>query len=484
LVKFIGFPRCAIGAAAIFVLLGGCSKQVVRSGTDCFPKEAAKWLATKGEPDAFAGRKEPTGTVTFYVDQSGSMAGYLNGGNESEKPFQDLIVSVPTMFSAASSPVRYRSFASELHSLGKDARDRLSQADYYTCQRRSDTQCDNANTRLDKVFEDIASQGEELALVLTDLWFSDPASVTTGLVPLAGPLKAILASGRAVGVFGIPAPFSGTIFDLPGGQRTNFTGKRPLMLLAIGSNARVLDFREKLKRAAPQSISRDMQSGAIRQAIFTVEPASGIEPSDRPLALGNDPRVQSAVVLASIPGVRIQQFRVGLKGARRPSAAGIRSPSWQGPDKSKFFEGAVWEGPLRSRTLVWERRNDQCAKSDWRGPSRSNSGWKMADVSGQMTYQLDPALLLKELRKPGLYLVTGEVARTSLNSPSNAATQWLRDWSFSSGEQFGAAPREGKFFKTLNLSEFSRLLEGALADAAERNPGPITGFTYVVEVAD
>ncbi|MEI9852289.1 MAG: hypothetical protein WDN24_17145 [Sphingomonas sp.] len=67
----------------------------------------------------------------------------------------------------------------------------------------------------------------------------------------------------------------------------------------------------------------------------------------------------------------------------------------------------------------------------------------------------------------------------------NPATAWFRDWSFSTADGAAAGRTgNGAFFRTLNLAEFARLLENALADAAEHNPGPITGFTFAVEVAD
>ncbi len=39
-------------------------------------------------------------------------------------------------------------------------------------------------------------------------------------------------------------------------------------------------------------------------------------------------------------------------------------------------------------------------------------------------------------------------------------------------------------FPTLNLSEFGRIMETALATAAERRNKPIVGFTFMVKVDD
>lgn len=470
---------------AAAVTLSACpAKTPVGTGMACFPKEAARWLASGAPQDEFAGRKDETGQVTVYVDASGSMVGYVDGATEAERPLHDLLGSLENMFPAGGSPLAYKTFGSRIRPVEAGKHQQILAPGFFSCRGRAAADCDNKETRLDLVMREVEAQKGGLALVITDMWFADPASVTSGLVPLADPVENILADGRTIGVYGIPAPFAGTIYDLPGGASAKFTGKRPLILLAIGSKDRVRGFAQQLARSPSAFLAQGMSSGAIHQALFTLDPSSDVARSSDPLSAGNDPRVRRATVLEAIANVRVEQFRLERSGALRAPKQPTNLPEWRGPNPEAFLDKAVWEGPLATRSLVWQRLGKRCVPTDWSSPVKFSGGWEAGQQGGQSRHQLDPASFAATFRRPGVYLVTGEVARTSLSQP-NSATAWLRDWSFSTVQGTGQSAAEGApFYKTLNLGEFSRLLENALADAAERNPGPITGFTYVVEVAD
>jgi hypothetical protein len=473
--------RTIVFGSALFVVAGCSQPATIVSGRDCFPTEAARWMATSRVDDAFAGRTATKGPVTVYVDASGSMVGYVNGATEVERPFQDLISTLPDLYAGTGSPVAFKTFGTRIVDIGADQRDSLLKADLYACRGVEVAKCDNRETRLDLVLRDIDAQKDGLALVLTDMWFADPTSQTSGLVPLSGPLEKILSSGRAVGVYGISTPFSGTIYDLPGGGQTSFTGRRPLVLLAIGSNARVKEFQTNFKRSPSQSISLELANGDIHQSIFTLDPSLQDGRPDEPLSSSRDPRVRLRTVLEAVRGVRIQQFEIRRSEAIDPRAKGGADPSWTGPDDKDFIDNAVWRGPLRTRVRIWESRGGTCGKVNWIGPTGGEAGWSSGG-SGQRTYTLDPLVLTKDLPRSGTYMITGEVARVSLDE-QNASTAWMRDWSFAPLQQSGLTA-DGGFYRTLNLAEFSRLMENALAKAAESNPGPITGFTYVVRIKD
>jgi hypothetical protein len=451
------------------------------SGKDCFPAEARRWLSGDQPHDEFAGRRLKGGPLTVYVDASGSMAGYIAGATETERPLHDLISTIPELVPAGSSTA-FKTFGTRIRDLPAGRQAEVLSSDFYRCRGRTGAECDNGETRLDLVMKDIERRKDDLALVVTDMWFADPANPTSGLVPLAAPLQAILASGRSIAVLGIPAPFSGKMYDLPGGGSAEFIGKRPLILLAIGSSERVGQLQQQLKRSSSAYLAAGMASGAIKQALFTLDPSAGIPREPAPLKAGTDRRVRRANVLNAMQGVRIQQFELDRSQARHGDPAGTL-PAWQGPAGESFLPHAVWQGPLASRSLVWTRRSKTCAAADWPKPTLTQVGWTADVAQGQKQYRLDPATFGEQFRRPGVYLVTGEVARVSLTQP-NPATQWLREWSFSALDPDGRAAAGGAFHRTLNLSEFARLLENSLAGAAEQKPGPITGFTFVVRVKD
>ncbi|HEY1605756.1 MAG TPA: hypothetical protein VGF77_09180 [Allosphingosinicella sp.] len=470
--------------ALIGCLTASCSRTAsTASGKDCFPPEANRWLSTNQVDDEFAGRRLKGGPLTVYLDASGSMAGYIAGASETERPLHDLIATMPELVPAGSAAPVFKTFGTRIRDLPAGGQAEVLSESFYQCRGRASADCDNSETRLDLVLKQIEGRKDDLAIVITDMWFADPGNPASGLVPLAAPLKGILASGRSIAVFGIPAPFSGKIYDLPGGGSVSFTGRRPLILLAVGSGDRVGQFGQQLNRSSSSYLARGMTTGAIKQALFTLDPSAGIAREPSPLAPGNDRRVRRATVLNAIEGVRIQQFAIERSEPDRGHNATATLPSWTGPAASSFLPHAVWQGPLASRSLVWQRLGDRCTTRDWSKPTRTQTGWTDGGPAGQKHYLLDPTSFAEQFRLTGTYLVTGEVARVSLTQP-NPATQWLRDWSFSPLDPGGRAMTDGSFYRTLNLSEFDRLLENSLAAAAEEKPGPITGFTFVVKVKE
>jgi hypothetical protein len=470
--------------ALAFVLSGAGCGTTPRTGPwqDCFPAKASRWLSSESQTSEFSGQEDSRGPATIYVDSSGSMAGYVNGQSDTARVLNDLLATLPAQLSTRSTEVELKAFGSRIRSLTNVDRQRLASPAFFRCGGNV-ADCDNRDTRLDLVMREIEGRRDRLAVVITDMWFSDPASVTTGLVPLAEPLKNILADGRAIGVYGIRAPFDGMIYDLPSGESSQFSGDKPLMILVIGSNERVRRWGEQMRRSPSEFLARGFTDGSIRQAIFTLDPSLGVARSPEPLTTGTDRRVHRAQVLNAIQGVRVEQFRVNRSNAMRSSARPASLPQWEGPNDAAFVPHAVWRGPLATHLIVWRREYAQCRPGDWGAPSRRDFGWRIANGSGRV-FALNPAEFVSQFRRPGTYLVTAEVARTSLNVP-NEATAWLRDWSFSAGQPRELSDAAGRpLFRTLNLSEFSRLLEDSLAEAAERRPGPITGFTFVISVED
>ncbi|MEI9852288.1 MAG: hypothetical protein WDN24_17140 [Sphingomonas sp.] len=145
--------------------------------------------------DAFAGRQDKGGPVTVYIDSSGSMAGYLAGATEAERPLHDLIATIPDLFPPGSGAIAYKAFGSRIRDVGADHRTDLLNSSFFTCRKPGAPECDNTETRLDIVMREIEGHKDDFALVVTDMWFADPGSETSGLVPLASPLEHILESG-------------------------------------------------------------------------------------------------------------------------------------------------------------------------------------------------------------------------------------------------------------------------------------------------
>jgi hypothetical protein len=202
---------CVLIAAPL--LSFGCSDEGRKgSGLDCFPQEAARWLAAAGPVDRFAGRQDPSGPVTVYLDGSGSMAGYVRGATSTERPFHDLVGTLPDMLDSQATRVDFRLFGSHIREIPAEERRKMLDPGFFSCRGVAPADCDNTETRLDLVLKEVAGREGDLAVVVTDMWYADPGNVTSGLAPLAQPLTSILADGRTIAVLGIPSPFDGMVY--------------------------------------------------------------------------------------------------------------------------------------------------------------------------------------------------------------------------------------------------------------------------------
>lgn len=472
--------RFAMGM--IGLALSGCGDSpAVSDPSACFPVDARAWLsrdtAPSGKTDPVV---RPAAAATIYVDRSGSMGGYIAGATGTERPLQDLISVLPAMLERSGTKSGYAAFGTRIAPQPTSARNTLILRDFYTC--KTPENCDNQESRFDLVFEDIRRKPADMALVVSDLWFVNSQVQTSALTDLAGPVGAILADGRAIAVYGIPARFAGQIYDLPNESGPlPFEGRHPLFLIAVGTDAQIDQLHESLKRSPSPYLANGVADGTIKRTVFTLNPRTASVPAPEPLT-GNDPAITRTPVIGSLPGVRIQQLEIA-KGTALRTPPGAKGMSWTGPSPTAFRPDTVWAGEMEGRTRVWERRGDKCTPADWI-EGRSIPGlWRPA-TPGELRFTLDPRAIATGLARPGTYLVTGEVHRTSLLTPGPASA-WMREWSFSPQQNpLGRSAGGSAFFPTLHLSEVARLMENALADASRRKPGPIAGFGTVIRMRD
>jgi len=449
-----------------------------RNPLDCFPAEARPWIHREAAERAAPARRAAPGrraeTARIYVDRSGSMVGYLRSERESERPFEELILNLPAMLNRQGLASKYRAFGVDFLDLDTDDRNQLATRGFYS----------SPNSHLDDVFEAIAAERGRPALVISDLWMSHPSEPNSALGSLNEPLTRILADGRSIAVYGIAAPFNGVIDDMPSGEpAVRFTGAHPLFLVAVGTDEQLAALDEALFNAPTPHLAGAMANGQVRRTLFSPTPALAVAASADPFGAVDHPALQRIPVI-EVPGSRIQQFRLDRGAALR--MVGNRdgsSPTWSGPRAEGFARGSVWQGTFRTRTRVWQRRGDSCTAEDWLdGPRLPDSFWTQRGDSH--SFMLRPDALAAELPEEGIYLIAGELIRTSLVR-RGAAVTWMYDWSFGAGTSPNLTlPDNRPLFRTLYLSEFARLLEVALADAAARRPAPVQGFAVVVRLED
>ena len=452
-------------------------------GLACFPKDAARWIYVSDDVAGTAHLTAASGQATIYVDHSGSMVGYIRGSTEVEKPFQDLIGSLPATLKASGVSSEYRAFGKTLSEPIADGATSIQQPSFFYCGKPDKRDCDTSESHLDVVLRTVASKKDEMALVLSDLWLSNSDIQTTGLIAFQEPLTDILADGRVVAVYGIPAPFDGQIYDLPGapGGIRYPQGRHPLYLIVVGTKHQVVTFGEQFARSGSRSIAEGIAAGRIRRSLFTVDPGPEDGREKSPMIPGRHPRLMP-VTFEPANGAVVQQFT--LKPGLPPPPGGTQPvmPSWTGPQEAAFLTDAVWEGPVTPRTRIWFRKDNDCKPTSWREASQLQEGWSALDGGGKMTLALDPARLAPRLTRAGVYMLSGELKRTSVIQPNNA-TKWMRepDWNVLP-EGVAALGGHPATYPTLNLSEMARLMENALKTAAERKDSAVVGFSILVKV--
>jgi hypothetical protein len=454
----------------------------VPSPFNCFPEASRRWIAASEVASSGQDQSQHSG-ATIFVDGSGSMAGFLRGGRPGERPFESLLSDAPGSIGHVRGQISYQRFGAEPHPVEGADIDALVRPSTYACR-----DCDNQESRLDLVFQAISElPADHLAIVLTDLWMT--TADLAGSAALNAPIQSMLASGRAISIYGFDAPYQGEVYDLPSGRRGINATRRPLYLIAIGRPAQLEALQESLVDSSSPYIHDAFANGDVRRALFSTEPEAATAANARPFNLRGAPALHNQVVLEAGPrtrGLTMQQLRLSRSTARRsPAGQGGRTaaPSWTGPTSDALLDGAVWQGPLEGRTRIWRltREGSTCRPDDWEELRSSTSGWLDAGGRFDRTYELDVRAMASQLN-PGTYLVVGEVLRTDLDRP-NPATDWMREWSFSPANEADMLASSPALFPTLNLAETARLLENALRQVDD-DATPVSGFSVIIKVTN
>jgi hypothetical protein len=349
---------------------------------------------------------------------------------------------------------------------------RLQTPQGYFCPTERAT-CDAQESHVDQALARAAeAKGDALSVIVSDLWLTNSEVLTTGGVALSRPLTDILASGRGVAVYGFESPYAGRVYDLPSGTTGPSAPRRYLFVMAIGSPARLDAFHAAMLRAPSATIARDVGSSTAHYSLFTTEPVKQAVAGTQAFAIANGGPLIKAAFLTVRQGVRIPQFKLDRAQALR-IGNDSGSVAWAGVSATEMRPGAVWKGPTQGVTSVFRMTGSKCLPhaGDWRSEGRNDDGWH-GDA-----YSLNPSALATLPR--GSYLLVGNLRRTGLESP-NQATQWMRDWSFDASGERAALKRST--VPTLNLAETARLMENALAQAAEKRPTDIGGFAAAVQI--
>ncbi len=487
--RFTRNKKRLLTTAALATLVASCGDGGSgKLGISCFPDETQRWIwqASENEGDRNPAMSEPikAETSTIYVDRSASMLGYLRGADNDNRPFQILAGNLPVVArTAGATKVQYRGFGVNISEPMTDAAATFQDPATYRCAGGS-ASCESKESHLDKVLAMVAEKPEELAIVISDLWYDNSMDSMGGPTALQEPLTRILQSGRAVAIYGIEAPFDGTIYDIPAGgtaeTSVSHKGTHPLFLLAIGTKNDVLEFDLQLERSGARTIREGLASGAIKRSIFTVDPGPLKARKREPVAPGADPAFRQ-VPFETHPGIKIQQFQFDSSAIRRDAKLPVRSASWTAPVDDDFLENTVWQGEYSASVDLWRRDGDKCGKWSKISTLVNDTPFERGEegAPGKFEYGFDSKSLAGQLKRSGVYMISGELSRVSVDTP-NPANAWAEEWSFTSDQAGSVQADRQELFPTLNLTEMMRIMENALRTATERNGGGVIGFTVLV----
>lgn len=410
----------------------------------------APCLPATGAEDAAPARAE---RAHVYIDRSQSMSGYVSPELGRSQALADLLRLFERQLPTVAPAVDYRAFGADIDeaALELSALSLFASPAAYNCRA-----CDNQESHIDKVLDEIArAPGTAMHLVVTDLWLDNRSFRGSDEVALGEPLRAILRSGRAVGVIGIRAPFSGPVYNvpgIPGGNVYRDARERPLFVLMVGPPDSLAEVHRRLIESRSPALAPDrLQFSLYSAALSDAAPELGV---------ATRRRGASRVRALRAGNLREQpQFQIALNYAEqgRGSIEGAFS-------LAPRTDHMVWQGDVAERTRVWQLQRedalDQCPADTWVELESLRGAWRPSGEPGRFIFSVDHRLG-ERLPAPGTYYLLGELGVSGLTVP-NPQTGWMEEWSLSPADAPAFVRDRPELFKALNLGRFRAILDEEL----------------------
>ena len=443
--------RRAVGSGCVFLALGSAA---CRSADNLVPASCLPGAA----PAVEAGPK-PVDTLGVYLDVSQSVTNFGRGSGES--PYRDLIAWLLDLQSEFAE-VRSYGFAERIAEIEEDVFVRAARGDAGPCAA-----CGFQESRLDDVLAEIAAPESRAALnvVITDLWIDNSDLIGSARMALQRPVRSILADGRAIGVLGVAASYSGQVYDVPGGRgastiRAGRVRQRPLFVLLVGPPGQVAELEGRIGGEV------FMNGGGAERHFSLFTPVLGVNgPVEQRLA-PQGPGVRRAYVLAidgaNVPGFQIDRQAVDPLAGDRPGARPALAVSISGESGNRPAP-ATYDLIAETWALVPPDPSAAC----------EGDAWSRLDVGAALQLVTDssgPAIGLDVSHPDLLVIRPGEIAfiryRAAVGAleQSGPATAWLSDWSFDAADGPALRADPPSFFPALNLAEVGRILEISMDD--------------------
>ena len=451
-------------AAGLMLLVGlvlaGCNGnplQLVAAG--CMPGEVPRMAASAGS----------SGGLDVYLDVSRSATNFGEGNGASF--YRDLIGWV--LAAGSEFPeTRMFGFADRVGEIDVDGLRAAARGAVNPC-----AQCGFRESRLDDVLDRVANETSvSVALVITDLWVDNPELIGRWRLALGSRVRRILADGRAIGLLGAPAPYSGEVYDVPGraGVATIPAGRieqRPLFALLIGGPREVIDVRDRLVR---ELFADQEERALVHFSLFTptLVPAGPIE--HRLVARG--PGVRPTLIF-DIEGLNVPQLGIDGRitqrnefvdddGRELATFSGAVAPVVPGDGQRHAPAPSAYELDAEAWTLTGADPVAACEPGAWQrvGVGRT---LQVFDGASGSEISLDASHPdLRVIRRGEIVFIQYRL-RVGLLQRGDSSTEWIDDWSFREADAEGLLADPPALFPALNATDFRELLETTMREHVE-----------------
>ena len=449
--------RLAVAMAALTLSACGVGSDGTTEVTsNCLPQLPDPVPAiTAARPDA----------IDVYLDTSVSSTHF--GRAEAGTPYRDVLAFLIDEV-GRSDRSNLLGFANAIAPIDTDAARAAARGTAGVCAA-----CGQSQTRLDDLLSRLAGdRNAPLSVAVTDLWLDNNDVLDSRSLSLSRPLRDIMESGRAIGIVGVPAPYTQQVYDIPVGARTatlprGSVRSRPFFILLIGEPDEVMGMKSMLDRDV---LAGDL-AGISRFAIFSPEPI--LESGGLAVAtpIGADEAFTYPTTFVSdredIPALRISKSVAGdlvfaADEGNESSAQGLVLPTGAAAGTDVILSAAVWvlEGP-------WSEACDPTTELEsWVEAPDFPRTYVNGDKAGDYIFSAADEMWL-DLPSGETYYMVWEAVGSGPSATGDIS--WLENWSFAPSEGAALLDSPPDVFPVLNLATFRDLLMRAQADA---NPSP------------
>ena len=443
--------RAAVACLVLTLGLGGCGSDNALVPARCLP----------GAPPVAGERLDAVDALDIYLDVSQSSTNF--GRARGESAYRNLVAWLVDLLGEFAEARSY-GFAERIAEIDDDVFVGAARGDANPCRA-----CGLQESRLDDVLAAIASPDARgsLAVVVTDLWLDNSDLIGSARLALQRPIRSILADGRAIGVLGVAASYSGQVYDLPESSgrssiRAGRVEQRPVFTLVIGPPDQVVEIERRITGEVFMNAAAPERHFSLFSPVLG---ASGpVQHRLQPRGAGVRRDWVLAVEGADIPGFLIDRRIVDpllsedadLGPALAAPIAEARHPGAPKP--------ADYELTLDAWTLVPPEPSVACNDGAWLPIDVGRAFEQFTDTEDRPAIALDAAHPDLLAIRPGEIAFVRYYAAVAALQQGGPATSWLYDWSFDESEARDLAADPPSFFPTLNLSEFGRILEIAMGE--------------------